>query len=97
MWTREKLIASGMAWAEDFGSTTVGVIGVLEIMAAVGLVLPGVLDVAPVLVPWAAVGLALLMVSALVTHVRRHETQPLAVNFLFLTLAVFVAWGRFAA
>jgi uncharacterized membrane protein len=97
MWPRQKLITAGMAWAGDFGDTTVYAIGVLEILAAVGLILPAVLDVAPVFVPVAAVGLALLMAGALVTHLRRRETQPLAVILILFALAVFVAWGRFAS
>jgi uncharacterized membrane protein YphA (DoxX/SURF4 family) len=92
---REKLAASGMGWAEDFSAGGVKAIGVLEILGAVGLILPAVLDIAPVLVPVAAVGLALLMIGALVTHTRRHETSPIAINVVLLVLAAFVAWGRF--
>ena len=47
----------------------------LEVLAAVGLILPAVLDIAPVLVPLAAVGLVLLMVGAMITHLRRHEAK----------------------
>jgi DoxX-like family len=61
----------------------------------VGLILPAALDIAPVLVPLAAVGLVLLMVGAIITHVRRHEAQAIVVNLALLALAVLVAWGRF--
>ncbi|WP_344404738.1 DoxX family protein [Dactylosporangium fulvum] len=64
-------------------------------MAAIGLVLPAVLGIAPVLVPLAAVGLVLLMIGAIVTHLRRHEAKPILANVAYLALAVFVAWGRF--
>ncbi|HEX9353566.1 MAG TPA: DoxX family protein [Streptosporangiaceae bacterium] len=57
---KEKLAASGMGWAEDFSAGTVKAIGTLEVLAAVGLILPAALDIAPVLVPLAAVGLVLL-------------------------------------
>jgi hypothetical protein len=69
--------------------------GALEVLAAVGLILPAALDIAPVLVPLAAVGLVLLMVGAIITHVRRHEAQAIVVNLALLALAVLVAWGRF--
>jgi uncharacterized membrane protein YphA (DoxX/SURF4 family) len=92
---REKLAASGMGFAEDFGAGAVNAIGALEILAAVGLVLPAALDIAPVLVPLAAVGLVLLMVGAIVTHVRRHEAQAIVMNLALLALAGLVAWGRF--
>ncbi|HET6298161.1 MAG TPA: DoxX family protein [Kribbella sp.] len=92
---KAKLAASGWAWVEDFSAGPVKAIGALEILAAVGLILPAVVDIAPVLVPWAAVGLVLLMVGAIVTHVRRHEAQVVVVNVALLTVAAFIAWGRF--
>jgi len=93
--TKEKLIASGMGAIEDFGAGTVKAIAVLEILAAVGLILPAALGIAPVLVPLAAVGVVLLMVGAILTHLRRHEAQPVVVNLALLALAGFVVWGRF--
>jgi uncharacterized membrane protein YphA (DoxX/SURF4 family) len=79
----------------DLGPGTVRTIGVLEILAAVGLVLPAALGIAPVLVPLAAVGLALLMVAAAITHLRRRETAGVVVTLALCALAVVVAWGRF--
>jgi hypothetical protein len=35
----------------------------------------------------------LLMAGAVVTHLRRGEMQPVAVNLVFLGLSAFVAWG----
>jgi len=93
--SKEKLVASGMGALEPFSPGVIKTIGALEILGAVGLILPAVLDIAPVLVPLAAVGLALLMAGALITHLRRHETQPAVVTLILLALAAFVAWGRF--
>lgn len=90
-----RLAASGMAVLEDFRPVTVKAIGVLEVLAAVGLILPAVLDIAPVLVPLAATGLVLLMIGAIVAHLRRREVQPIGVNLILLALALLVAWGRF--
>src|SRR6266508_4530524 len=70
-------------------------IGALEVLAAVGLILPAALDIAPVLAPLAAVGLVLLMVGAFIAHVRRREAQAIVVTLVLLALAAFVAWGRF--
>jgi hypothetical protein len=93
---KEKLAAApGGGWVEDSSSGTVKAIGALEVLAAVGLVLPAVIDIAPVLVPLAAVGLVLLMVGAMITHLRRHEAMAIVVNVAYLALAGFVAWGRF--
>jgi uncharacterized membrane protein YphA (DoxX/SURF4 family) len=94
---KEKLAASGMGFVEDFSAGTVKAIGALKILAGVGLILPAALDIAPVLVPLAAVGLVLLMVGAIITHLRRNEAQAIVVNLALLALAGFVAWGRFGA
>jgi uncharacterized membrane protein YphA (DoxX/SURF4 family) len=92
---RKKLADSGMGWAEDFGDGAVKGIGALEVLGALGLILPAALDIAPVLVPLAATGLALVMVGAAVTHARRREPQMIVANIVLLALAAFLAWGRF--
>jgi len=92
---KEKLAAAGMDWSEDFSAGTIKAIGALEGLAAIGLILPAVLGVAPVLVPLAAVGLVLIMIGAAITHGRRGESQMIVVNVVLLALAAFVAWGRF--
>jgi len=91
--SKEKL-ASSQPWTEDFGPGTIKVIGLLEVLAAVGLILPAALDIVPVLVPLAALGLVLLMGGAIITHLRRHEASVIVVNVILLVLAVVVAWGR---
>ena len=92
---KEKLAtAPGGGWVEDFSAGTVKAIGALEVLAAVGLVLPAAMSIAPVLVPLAAVGLVLLMAGATITRIRRHETTPMVADLVYLALAGFVAWGR---
>lgn len=92
--SKEKLAASSnMGWIEDFSPGTIKLIGALEILAAIGLILPAALDIAPVLVPLAATGLVLVMIGAIITHVRRKE--PFIVPVILLVLAAVVVWGRF--
>ncbi|MFE6721791.1 DoxX family protein [Streptomyces albidoflavus] len=91
----QKLAASGYGWVEDFGPSSVKVIGALEVLAGAGLILPAALGIAPMLVPTAAVGLVLLMIGAAVTHLRRQESKEITVNVVLLAVAAFVAWGRF--
>lgn len=92
---KKRLADSGMAWVEDFSPGTVKLIAGLEVLGAIGLILPGLVGIAPVLVPLAATGLALTMAGAVVVHVRRRESQPIAINVVLLVLAALVAWGRF--
>ena len=88
-------IATSMAWAADFSPTAIKLIGLVEVLGALGLVLPAATGIAPILTPLAAVGLALVMVGAAITHARRGESQMIVVNVVLLLLAAFVAWGRF--
>jgi uncharacterized membrane protein YphA (DoxX/SURF4 family) len=92
---KDKLVTSGQGWAQDFSPTSIRLIGLAEILGAIGLVLPAAVHIAPTLVPLAAVGLALVMVCAVVVHARRKETMNIAANVVLIALAVFVAWGRF--
>jgi uncharacterized membrane protein YphA (DoxX/SURF4 family) len=92
---KPKLVASGQAWAEDFSDGAVRAIGALEVLGALGLVLPALLDTATVVVPLAAVGLALLMAGAAITHARRGEYPNIAVNVVLGGLAVWIAVARF--
>jgi uncharacterized membrane protein YphA (DoxX/SURF4 family) len=92
---KDKLVTSGQGWAQDFSPTSIRLIGLAEILGAIGLVLPAALHIAPILVPLAAVGLALVMAGAAVVHARRNEPMNIAVNVVLIALAVFVAWGRF--
>jgi uncharacterized membrane protein YphA (DoxX/SURF4 family) len=91
---RQKLAAT-MGWVEDFSDPGVRAIGALEVLGALALLLPALTGVATMLVPIAAVGLALLMVGAAATHRRRGELPMIGVNAVLLVLAVAVAWARF--
>jgi uncharacterized membrane protein YphA (DoxX/SURF4 family) len=92
---KEKLAAAGLGFVEDFSGGAVKAIGGVEILAAVGLILPAALDMAPVLVPMAAVGLVVLMVGAIITHLRRRGGTAIVMNLALLVLAALVVWGRF--
>jgi DoxX-like family len=66
---------------------------VLEVLAVAGI-LPAVVGIAAVLVPLAAVGLVLLMIGATITHAIRREWTMIRINVILLMLAAAVAWGR---
>jgi hypothetical protein len=94
---KEKLVGMGAAtrWVEDFSPGALKAIGALELLAAAGLILPAVLDIAPVLVPLAATGAVLLFAGAIVMRLRRGEKVTVVGDLVYLALAAFVAWGRF--
>src|ERR687893_9045 len=78
-----------------------GLLAVVYLAAGVGKLivpkekLPTATDIAPVLVPLAALGLVLIMVGAVITRLRRHEPKAMVADLAYLALAGFVAWGRF--
>lgn len=94
--SKEKLMAQpNLAWTEDFSPGTIKLIGAAELAAALGLVLPPLTGIAPVLTPLAASGLVIVMAGAAVTHARRGEARVIPVNVVLGVLALVVAWGRF--
>ena len=92
----DKLRAAGksMAWTEDFSAGAIKSIGVLEILGAIGVLMPTLLRIVPVLTPLAAIGLALLMAAAAVVHLRRREPAALGGPVLLGLIAIFVAVMR---
>jgi hypothetical protein len=83
-------------WANDFSAGAFRALGALEVLAALGLILPAVTGIAPVLVPLAALGLVAYMGGATATRLRRREYGIMLGDLVFLALAAFVAWGRFS-
>jgi uncharacterized membrane protein YphA (DoxX/SURF4 family) len=92
---RQEAIKKQMAWMEDFSSGTITFIGVAEILGGIGLVLPALTNILPVLTPLAAVGLTIIMILAAITHFRRGETSVIVINLVLGALAAFIAYGRF--
>lgn len=93
--SREQLVASGrLDWMKDHSDAAVRSLGVVEILGALGMILPEVTGIARVLTPIAAVGLVVVQIGALRVHLTRDERQPLPINMFLLVLAGFVAVGR---
>jgi hypothetical protein len=92
--SKDKL-AGRMRWVEGFSPGTLKTIGVLEVLAAVGLILPPVTGIAPGLAPLAGLGLVLVMAGAAIVHARLGEQLNVLVNLALLILAAGVAWARF--
>jgi putative oxidoreductase len=86
-------LALQQAWVKLYSPEVVKLIGAVEGLAALGLLLPSLLRILPVLTPIAATGLVAIMIGAGVTHMRIGE--PPYVNIVLASLAAFVAWGRF--
>jgi hypothetical protein len=69
-------------------------LGVAEVAAGIGLILPGLTRIMPWLVVWAAGGIMIVMVAATGLHLVRGEFSSAGVTFLLLAIATFVAYMR---
>ena len=90
----DRMYEAGLTYVEDFPAGFIRALGWAEVLGGVGLILPVLTGVAPVLAPVAAICLAVTMVGAVVVHLRRGETGKVGMPLMLLVLAVFVAWGR---
>lgn len=84
-----------LRWPADFPAWAVKLIGLAEILGALGLIIPAAADVAPILTPIAACALGMLMAGAVAVHLRRRERQRVALPCILLAVNVFIAIGRF--
>lgn len=92
--SKEELIPMGMGWAEDFSQGQVRIIGGLELLGAVGLILPVALGIAPKLAGAAAAGLLLTMLGAAAVHAKRGEFPMIGINVVLGGLAGYVAYSH---
>ncbi len=69
-------------------------LGVAEVLAAVGLTLPGVTRIQPRLVSWAAAGVMIVMISATIFHSMRGEVSSAITTLALLAMATFIAYMR---
>jgi hypothetical protein len=90
-------LAHAMAWANHVSPGLIRFIGLVELTGALGLVLPALTRVLPVLTPTAAFGLVVVMALAIFTHLSIGEAKMIPVPLTLGLLAAFVAWGRFYA
>ena len=99
--SRQRMLETGQTGAAAYPLPVVRFTAICELFAVVGLILPVLLGVAPVLTGWAAVGLAAVMAGAMAMHGRlavvQHkpaEWRNVGVNGLIFAVCVFVAVGR---
>lgn len=84
-----------MAYVRDLPAGLRRFIGVVEILGGIGVILPPLVNVLPILSPVAAAGLAIVMGLAAIYHIPRREYPNIGFNLVLLALAAFVAYGRF--
>lgn len=96
--SKEDLLGQGdrMLWVEDVSNSQLKIIGMLEVLGALGIILPYLFGILSMLTPLAALGLSLTMLVAMTLHIRRGDgSQAIMTTALPLLMAAFVAYGRF--
>ncbi len=83
-----------LPWVSGVMGDAVRFIGLVEVLGALGLVLPASTRILPRLTPLAAAGLTTVMVLAMATHLSRGEYPMIIANLLLGGAAAFVTWGR---
>jgi uncharacterized membrane protein YphA (DoxX/SURF4 family) len=91
---KEKLEPT-MQWSKTWSRPQLQALGTVEVLGAIGLILPRALNIAPVLTPLAAVGCAIVMTGATITHIRMNDYKGTGMPVVLLILAIVVAAGRF--
>lgn len=81
-----------MAWVDQIPMPVVRTIGVLEVLGAVGLILPPLTGIAPGLALAAAIGLGLIQIGAIVLHLSRGESKVIGLNIGLVALIAVTAW-----
>lgn len=91
----EGLVELGWAWATTMPAWFIVFLGVIEILGAIGIILPAASRILPWLTPLAAAGMAFVQISAITLHTARGETaDTIGLNLVLLLLALLVVWGR---
>ncbi|MEX2423650.1 MAG: DoxX family protein [Acidimicrobiia bacterium] len=83
-----------MQWMYDLSDTLHTFSGIAEILGGLGLILPAVTGIRPELVAYAAFGLGLVMVGAVIWHLGRGEATQTVLNVINIAVLVFVGYGR---
>ena len=87
-------LPSAMEWMYELSDTLHLVTGTAEILGGLGLILPGLTKIRPELTIYAAAGLAILMVGALIYHLNRGEMQNIVTNVVVAAIMAYLAYAR---
>lgn len=91
--SRDELRTFGMLWVDDYSARQVQLIGVAEVLGAIGVIVPTATGILPVLAPIAAACLGVLMLGAFFVHLKRKDPVPALVITAVLTACAGVVVG----
>ncbi len=86
-------IEKRVTWANDYAPSRLKFFGLLEVLGAIGIILPHQLDILPILTPIAATGLARVMAGAAMVHLRRDEIKMILLNIFIIFLLAGIGFN----
>lgn len=95
--TEKELVEMGQTGVESLSDSLIHFIGMAEILGAVGIIVPWLTGIMPILTPLAAIGFGAIMILAATVHFRRNEKTNVTLNLFILLVCAFVAYGRFTS
>lgn len=94
IYSEQRLVAKGQTGVEGLPAGLIRFIGVSEILGAIGIILPLLLHILPVLTIISAIGFAVIMIPAAIIHYKRHEPKNVFTNCVLFLICVFIVYGR---
>jgi uncharacterized membrane protein YphA (DoxX/SURF4 family) len=92
--SKEKL-SKQLPWVNDISMRTVRFIGLSELLGGIGLIVPWLTGIVPILTPISAIGICLIMVLAITTvYLKKQEFKAVVINIILFLMSAFVAYGR---
>lgn len=87
-------LATMMTWVPGSPVWFVRTLGLVEILGAIGLILPALTRILPKLTVAAALSILIHQLLAIGLHLSRGEANVIGLNIVLIALAAFIFWGR---
>jgi uncharacterized membrane protein YphA (DoxX/SURF4 family) len=94
IYSEQKLVAAGQTGVEGLPAGLIRFIGVSEILGTIGIILPMLLHILPILTIIAVIGFAVIMILAGIIHYKRHEPKNVLINCVIFLICLFIVYGR---
>lgn len=92
--SEKKLVANGQTGVEGLPLPLIRFIGISEIFGAIGIILPLLLNILPILTIISAICFAVIMILAARIHYKRHEYKSVFINIIIFLVCIFITYGR---
>jgi uncharacterized membrane protein YphA (DoxX/SURF4 family) len=94
IYSEQRLVAKGQTGVEGLPAGLIRFIGVSEILGTIGIILPLLLHILPILTTISAICFAVIMILAAIIHYKRHEPKNVFTNCVLFLICVFIVYGR---